>query len=1176
MGSRSRRLDPYAAVRVGEASNPGPFSFVTCNVASFSLHQRAITDLGADVLCLQETRHTEKGRDSINEHLEETGYTAQYGTDQPPVTPGSLAGEAGGVAIIGNANVVFNKPRFTDEEAALTRTGRWTMTSVVVPKAGLAINVHNVYGVSGAMTYQEAMIKNEKLLKQVLSAAEATKAPCIIAGDFNVDPKRSMILKEVLHHGWWVDVAAAFAGKNDPMDTFFGHRGSRSRIDVVLANHAALQFIKGVTLLSDSRFSDHVPIQVDFDFPSYDVKQLMFHKPPRIPLEDAGSKQQQDFLMRLVAVEFENDFLNAITDDDVERAWQVWSDAAEDYLLRLASEQVGDDRVALEHNRRGRGENAHPAWQALLTRKARKQDLSEPETLRVKRKAARITEEIMHKRFIGRSHETYGLAIKITNMLRDIELPDVAQQALNTRNWKELRKTLLEDVTKDEKMYRKLNIRQWRNKLTKSFENGGSAAFKKFGGVSKAPVSVVTLPDGSMTAKVHEVDAELRRCWEPVMAKHNHGAEHVIPDDILGKYGGLLQHILMDMKPITTNDVLTALDETSNNSAPGSDGWQAKDVKLLHGDLVKWLSWLFAAIESNGRWPTALMHALITLIDKGKGTRPLDLRPISVTSIVYRLWARCWANRISKWQESVLDWGQYGGRKGRSAVQALMAICLPLEHAELQGQRRVVIAIDLAKAFDNVPFMVALTLAEKMGVPSEFLCPLQAVYENMERHFRIGAGVGKGFGCTNGILQGCPASGVLMNLIMLLGTRIVQAACPDARIVSYVDDITIIVDSVIKANNVLAAFQSFLEETGQEMNLTKTKVSYSWPSTELVKLGNTTFEHVNYLRILGVDVGYVAEANGDHRFRIRIPPDRVDDAINACRRLATTDISFDNRAMLLAGAVGPKTLYGTEVADIEPAKENALRASIVAGQWMKPGRRKSTGLIMTLLTKGHLLDPMQAILVRRLVAINNAFLQVPEYQRMILDIIASEGGKKRGDGPVANLLAGQKRYYMSLLPFLGTPSAESGHKARELARNAAWRQVEEQRKKHGDAVGVGGGIDREQTWQLLRDGNLSETRRGALRYIISGAFYQDEHAPCPRCGGHNSVEHAFWECPFFADIRRRFGLHGVNAFELPVMLRILGIVPAGFVGHVHVGDLQSMQIEIFRAVLADSGVDLHD
>eukprot|EP00973_Karenia_brevis_P069538 9668694-Karenia_brevis.AAC.1 len=69
-----------------------------------------------------------------------------------------------------------------------------------------------------------------------------------------------------------------------------------------------------------------------------------------------------------------------------------------------------------------------------------------------------------------------------------------------------------------------------------------------------------------------------------------------------------------------------------------------------------------------------------------------------------------------------------------------------------------------------------MELLNDMGISPKILSPLRAMYGNLRRYFRLGGGaLGKEFEATNGILQGCAVSVVLLNALLGVWAHAVQA-----------------------------------------------------------------------------------------------------------------------------------------------------------------------------------------------------------------------------------------------------------------------------------------------------------------------------------------------------------------------------------------------------------------
>lgn len=66
------------------------------------------------------------------------------------------------------------------------------------------------------------------------------------------------------------------------------------------------------------------------------------------------------------------------------------------------------------------------------------------------------------------------------------------------------------------------------------------------------------------------------------------------------------------------------------------------------------------------------------------------------------------------------------------------------------------IAVDLSKAFDNVPTKITFAVLERIGMRAKLLRTRQGMYAQVQPRFKLGRFVGEAFRSTNGILRGVP------------------------------------------------------------------------------------------------------------------------------------------------------------------------------------------------------------------------------------------------------------------------------------------------------------------------------------------------------------------------------------------------------------------------------------
>lgn len=93
-----------------------------------------------------------------------------------------------------------------------------------------------------------------------------------------------------------------------------------------------------------------------------------------------------------------------------------------------------------------------------------------------------------------------------------------------------------------------------------------------------------------------------------------------------------------------------------------------------------------------------------------------------------------------------------------------MDLSLSVESALVDGSDLVGMSIDWSKCFDRVT--QGTQLAERQGQHPRVLQPLRGMYRQLRRRFVMAGHVEKKFVASNGVIQGCPLSVLLLNLLM--------------------------------------------------------------------------------------------------------------------------------------------------------------------------------------------------------------------------------------------------------------------------------------------------------------------------------------------------------------------------------------------------------------------------
>ena len=135
--------------------------------------------------------------------------------------------------------------------------------------------------------------------------------------------------------------------------------------------------------------------------------------------------------------------------------------------------------------------------------------------------------------------------------------------------------------------------------------------------------------------------------------------------------------------------------------------------------------------------------------------------------------------------------GQYNasGVPGRSAAELHDVLQESIWECLQTGEPFAGCKVDLRKAFDKANAAQAIHILEKLGMPSGIGDVLRSFYDNHRKWFELDGAVTRGeISVTNGLLQGCPASMLLLAAQATLWVRNVKAAIPEVDVGIYVDD----------------------------------------------------------------------------------------------------------------------------------------------------------------------------------------------------------------------------------------------------------------------------------------------------------------------------------------------------------------------------------------------------
>ena len=157
---------------------------------------------------------------------------------------------------------------------------------------------------------------------------------------------------------------------------------------------------------------------------------------------------------------------------------------------------------------------------------------------------------------------------------------------------------------------------------------------------------------------------------------------------------------------ITVSGIVNLLQNLNVHKATGPDKISARVLKELSDVLATTLKSIFDYSLNTSAVPKIWKEANVTpLFKKGDRSQPNNYRPISLTSIISKIFEHILSSNIMKHLETnnILHHCQHGFRHNRSCETQLISLIQDLTLNYDNNIQTDLISMDFAKAFDTVP-----------------------------------------------------------------------------------------------------------------------------------------------------------------------------------------------------------------------------------------------------------------------------------------------------------------------------------------------------------------------------------------------------------------------------------------------------------------------------------------
>ena len=589
-------------------------------------------------------------------------------------------------------------------------------------------------------------------------------------------------------------------------------------------------------------------------------------------------------------------------------------------------------------------------------------------------------------------------------------------------------------------------------------------------------------------------------------------------------------------------------------TSTGLDGWCVADLLYLPNVLLNWLAELLTVIEQTGRWPRILARGFISLIPKGEGMLPMQQRPVSVLSQIYRVWAGVRLEECMTWQETWIHPQAYGFRKKRGATDAAGMISLLIELCHVMQTTLMGFWLDYVKCFDLIPRQVVLLVAKEEGMDEGVHRALSGMYAQLMRCFKIMACMCSFFQATNGILQGCPLSVILINLLTSIWKRVMdaQAQAIQAQAIQvstnrmppggspkealsfiitalgYADDTYGLGTVRPRTQRPLERTQQWMIDIRQAVNpLKSVSFQVGLADKDPLRMGREPFPISTEFKSLGAGVRTTGDPSSGPLILQRIAR-----ASKLLDRVHGAQGHFERRCSVVSTMITAAGLHAAEIVPLQPKSLSSFETKIITTIWgpSRPARAKE--IVFCLLCAGHRIAPTLIIPYQR--ALWLAKLCRTRGPSLVLaQAIWEKNPSPQSAGPFGRALqtlhnwgwTPAQGWWEWTAPGVAQPlsligdKAEVKHHVREQLRAQLIAQLIQRRPRQFT------GMHYTTNKRLVPQSILSftsELERSLLRTILAGGVWTALRAHqrglrpssnCPFCGKAAETEqHIFWSC----------------------------------------------------------------
>ena len=194
------------------------------------------------------------------------------------------------------------------------------------------------------------------------------------------------------------------------------------------------------------------------------------------------------------------------------------------------------------------------------------------------------------------------------------------------------------------------------------------------------------------------------------------------------------------------------------NKSVGSDDIAAETFIRNYKWLSNVLVHIFNTMKFTGKIPKQWLNGIITFIYKNKDKYDINnYRPITITNIIYKIWATVLTNKIKPYLNFLTSEQQNAYKDGRSTIDVLYL----LNNQFKNEKTNQLILLDLSKAFDTINRDLLWAILYERGLPSNLIKIIRMGHQGTKLRPKNNGIIGEKVINNKGVFQGSPLSAYL-------------------------------------------------------------------------------------------------------------------------------------------------------------------------------------------------------------------------------------------------------------------------------------------------------------------------------------------------------------------------------------------------------------------------------